>query len=244
MIVEETFLQNPSPRVDLLWMVDNTLSMATEHTRLLSQVEPFLIALETEGVSWHIGVITPDGSGVLEGNPWVLTPTNTTSETLTQALSVGLDGALPQTGLAAINRALTPPLSSTANRGFRRDNSSLHVLVYSDGDDQSEDLLGPDATEVITELLASERERTGLTALFSAIVGPTPMGCIDSFGGATAGSTYIAIAEQNGGTVHNICDRSFFSCPGPPMASPRAPFTSTSSSPTISADSTVMVVSA
>jgi len=204
-IVEETFLQDANPRVDLLWMMDNTSSMETEQAHLIANIETFVDNLDGYNISWHIGVITPDGDGILEGNPWILTTETSSSETLAQTINVGLDGTLPQSGLAAITSALTEPLTSTANMGFRRDNAALHVVVYSDGDDQSDSLLGSDPVSTMIQLLQQEELRTGLPAVLSAVVGPTPGGCINANGGATAGARYIEVAERTGGSTRSIC---------------------------------------
>jgi len=204
-VVEETFLQDATPRVDLLWMMDNTSSMEIEQAHLIDNIETFIDKLDAYNVSWHIGVITPDGDGILEGNPWVLTLQNASSEVLANTLDVGLEGTLPQSGLGAIVSALTDPVALTANTGFRRENAALHVVAYSDGDDQSDALLGPDPIATTVQVLREEASRTGFPAVLSAIVGPSPAGCISPSGGATAGDRYLEVADQLGGSAYSIC---------------------------------------
>ena len=205
-VIEETFLQDPTPRVDVLWMMDNTLSMELEQAHLRTNIDKFVSELDAHNVAWHIGVITPDGQGILEGNPWVLTERNSTTDDLSDTLMVGLDGTLPQSGLAAIVSALSEPLVSTTNAGFRRNNAALHVIAYSDGDDQSDSLFGSNPVNAVLDLLNQEQERTGLPSTMSAVVGSAPSGCIGPYGGATAGERYIAAAEQIGGLSSSICD--------------------------------------
>ena len=205
-IIEETFLQDPTPRVDLLWMMDNTSSMETEHAHLAGVIGDFMQELDSQGVSWHLGFITPDGGGVLEGNPWVLTTSNVSPDRLANSLNVGLDGSLPQTGLAALIRALSEPLVSTDNSGFRRDNAALHMVVYADGDDQSDAVLGSDPVGQLLTFLDEESTRTGLPAVLSAVVGPEESGCLGPSGSATSGKRYLDAAISSGGATTSICN--------------------------------------
>ena len=58
--VEESFLHQTEPRVDVLLVIDNTASMATEH-QMLSEGLPLLVeSLQTNAVSWPLGTITTD----------------------------------------------------------------------------------------------------------------------------------------------------------------------------------------
>jgi len=204
--VVETFLQDPTPRVDVLWLVDNTASMAAEQAYLAEEITIFADRLDAEEVSWQMGAVTPDGRGILEGNPWVITPDNLSLFSLNLMLQPGTDGALPATGLDAIMSALSEPRMSTDNIGFRRDDAALQVVIYSDGDDQSEMELGPDPVEPFLQFLDLESSRTGRSAVTSAIVGPTPSGCTGPAGTATAGDRYQEAALESGGIAMSICE--------------------------------------
>ena len=99
--VEETFLQTPGQQLDLLWLIDNTPSMGTEHAQMFNIVQDVIGSLSAIDTSWHLGVITPDGNGILEGEPWVMTTTNYAEAALVETLDVGTSGAVPQQGLAS-----------------------------------------------------------------------------------------------------------------------------------------------
>jgi hypothetical protein len=207
--VTETFFQAPLPKVDILWVVDTTGSMSQELESLQSGLVDFVEDLEGEELNYQIGVVTTDMSldaGELNGNPWIITgeldePSESFSDAI-DSLPSSVDG---EAGLASFIAALTEPNLSGANRGFRRDDAALHVIVVSDSDDQSDDYLSGVPEVEADRFLSDEELRTGLPAWLSAVVGPEPIGCVGQ-GGATVGSAYIAVAEVSGGDVLSICE--------------------------------------
>jgi len=207
--VSETFFQAPLPKVDILWVVDTTGSMTEELASLKSGFVDFVEDLELEELNYQIGITSTDltsSGGVLQGNPWIIT-----SELESPAVSFAeaIDG-LPQSvgeeaGLASFMSALTDPLLSEDNRGFRRNDAALHVIVVSDSDDDSDDYIGGLPEVEAVRFLADQATRTGAPAWLSAVVGPEPIGCVGQ-GGAVPGTAYIAVAEASGGEVLSLCD--------------------------------------
>ena len=208
-VVEETFLQDPIPRVDVIWLIDNTASMDSEHRYLSDHIEAFIDRLNGHQVSWQMGGITPDGEGILAGNPWVITPGNLSSFALASMIEVGTAGHQPSTGLAAIMAALSSPHAQIDNRGFRREGAALSVLIFSDGDDQSDAVIGTDPVGEYLDFMSDEATASQRPAVTSAIVGPDPAGCTSETGTATAGSRYSDAAAQTGGQSTSICDPDF-----------------------------------
>jgi hypothetical protein len=210
--ITETFSQAPLPRVDLLWVIDDTPSMADEHEALAAAMPAFADALASAGVAWQVGVVTTDpddAPGLLRGDPWVLTPVDTAAlRTLLDTGDVTLLGREPASGLGAMVLALEEPLRSGGNQGFRRPDAALHVIVVSDGDDASDALLGEDAVAAATALLEDEAARTGHGARLSAIVGPRG-GCSGPGGTALPGTAYLEVAEATGGTWGSVCEADY-----------------------------------
>ena len=208
--VTETWVQEPLAEVDVLWVVDNTPSMEAEHEALGATAGVFLTALEDASLSWQVGVITTEldtpEAGLLQGVPWIITPSqDDPAGSLARACQVGLEGASPAGGLGAVVLALTEPARSGANRGFRRPGAALHVVVFSDGDDESDALLGPDPVEQFGQVLEGEAAENGRTARLSAVVGDPGAGCLGERGQATPGDRYAAAAAASGGVVGSIC---------------------------------------
>ena len=59
-VIEETFVPNPLPRVDILWVLDNTASMAEELAYLRANSREFLDALDEQEVSWHMALVATE----------------------------------------------------------------------------------------------------------------------------------------------------------------------------------------
>lgn len=213
-VVEERFVQLGLPELDLLFVLDDTSSMAAEQVRLLEALEGLPELLDAAGLSWHVGVVSMDLSqdeaGLLQGDPWIITPELADPDAaLVEAADLGAEGLPPEAGLAAAVAALSEPLRSGGNRAFRRPSAALHVVVVSDADDDSTDYLDDPAGE-IEALLAAEEAASGQPARLSAVVGPEPSGCNGEDGStATAGSTYLEVAEATGGTTESICEVDF-----------------------------------
>ncbi|MCB9759215.1 MAG: hypothetical protein H6739_05205 [Alphaproteobacteria bacterium] len=208
--VTESFTQVPLPKVDLLWIVDNTGSMAEEQSALADAFPGFVDTLEDAELGYHLGVVTTDvetdGAGVLQGDPWIITPAATDPAcAFASAVSVGTGGLGTEAGLAALILALEEPNRSGANRGFRRPDAALHVVVVSDDDDDSWDALGADPVLEAIALLDDEARRTRLPAVFSAVVGDPGTGCRGALGDAGPGDAYARVVEATDGVLASIC---------------------------------------
>jgi hypothetical protein len=213
-VLTDSFIQSPLPKLDVLWVIDDTPSMDDEQAALAEALSVFAEGLDEAGLAWQVGVVRTDISGedagVLQGLPWVITPAlDDPALALAEAAAVGLTGQPPEAGLAAAWLALTEPLRSSLNRGLRRSDAALHVVVVSDGDDASELVLGGSPDEAFTLFLEEETIRTSQPAVLSALVGDAPDGCAGPGGSAQPGSRYIAVAEATGGVVLSICEPDF-----------------------------------
>ncbi|MBN1336361.1 MAG: VWA domain-containing protein [Deltaproteobacteria bacterium] len=210
-LVEESFVQQAAPWVDVLFVIDNTASMEAEQEALAQGFGSFIENLEEAGVDYQAGVVTTDVSGpdagLLRGVPWIVTSRSEDPVVdFEQASQVGTLGASPEAGLGAAWLALTEPLRSGGNRGFRRDGAVLQVVVVSDTDDRSEDILGPDPAAAFLSFLSQERAETGAEAFLSAVAGPVPMGCSGPHGRAQPAYRYTEVVEEAEGVFASICE--------------------------------------
>jgi hypothetical protein len=208
--VTETFAQAPLPRVDVLWVIDDTPSMAGARAALQLGLVGFLDALDAADLAWQVGVTTTDLHrelpGMLVGDHWILTPGMDGAEAALIATLSLPTGQEPTGGLGAAALAIGPELAAGANRGFRRDDAALHVIVVSDSDDQSEAVLGDDPVGAYRERMSDEADRTGRSALLSAIVGEPEVGCAGPSGTALPGDRYAQLARELGGALGSVCD--------------------------------------
>ena len=203
----ERFVQAPTPKVDILWVIDSTRSMEQERIALKDGIGDFLEQLEAEEIAYQIGVVSTSGDGgELLGNPWIITPERSDQEEIFGEVIDSYLAEEPEeeAGLAAMVAALSEPNRSGANAGFRRAGAALHVVVVSDGDDHSDPWLDAPIDDAVSALEA-EALSTGQPAWLSALVGPEPQGCT-GVGGATPGFRYNEVARETGGGVLSICE--------------------------------------
>ena len=216
-VVEESFVQVPMPKVDILWVIDDTASMAEEQEALADAFASFSTGLQLAGLAWQVGVVTTDiqteDAGILLGDPWIVTPTTVDPDAaLADIVQVGTAGVAPEGGLGAAWLALSPPRIDDENRGFMRADAGLHVVVLSDDDDDSASVLGEDPTVAFLDFVAAlELTKGDQPVRLSAIVGDTPSGCTGGSRGITAqaGQAYVDVAMATGGIFASICEADF-----------------------------------
>jgi len=212
--VQESFLHSTEPRIDILLVIDDTASMTSEHQMLRDELPTLVDTLQLADVSWQMGTITTDvtspDAAILSGDPWVITSTMPNPIThLENMIDVGTSGAQPEAGLGSTVLALTPPLINGANRGIRRNDAALHIVVISDGRDDSVGTLGSDPINAAVAFLDDASTISGQPSRLSALVGPAPNGCTGSSGTALSGDGYLEVADATGGHIQSICDIDF-----------------------------------
>ena len=205
---------------DLLFVVDDTASMAQEQVSLAARFSTLADDLDAADVSWQVGAVRTsmqgEQAGWLQGSPWILTPDiDDRGAAFADMVQVGTKGSSPEAGLAAAIEALALSVPGEANAGFRRPDALLHVVFVSDADDHSQDLLGADPVGAFLEVLAAEAEATGLPARASGLVGDVPSGCSSASGTAQPAFRYTEAVEGAQGVTTSICAVDF----GPFLAS-------------------------
>jgi hypothetical protein len=213
-VVVEEFVQRSLPSVDLLFVVDNTASMAQEQDRLADQFGALSAQLASADVDWQVGVVTTDVGGVdagwLQGSPYVITAgVEDALDKVASAVLVGTEGSGPEAGFAAATLALQLSGDAGPNHGFRRADASLHVVFVSDADDDSQDWFGEDPVAPFLSVLAAEADATGLPVVASAVVGDLPDGCSTGKTSAQPGFRYAEVAGESGGRFESICTSDF-----------------------------------
>ncbi|MEC7242808.1 MAG: hypothetical protein VXW32_16360 [Myxococcota bacterium] len=207
--ITETIFQSPVPQVDVLWVVDNTQSMVGEHAALADAFSGFVAVLSEKSLAYQMGVVTTDmaeDAGVLRGNPWIITPGSSDPQgDFQNAITIEESSTSKEAGIAAMMSALSEPHRSGANRGFRRPEATLHIIVVSDSNDHSDDWLDGNVVQAATEFLRDESEQSGLSVMLSAVVGDVPSGCSGPAGTAFPGARYLDLVNETGGTFESIC---------------------------------------
>lgn len=220
----DTWYQTPTDQVDILFVIDDSHSMAEEQQALADGFSAFIQEIEATDTDFHLGIITtsfdytdPD-RGKLIGTPTVITSADDYAALFTQRVQVGVTGSDREKGLEAAAWALSPAMLSGVNSGFLRSEAYLLVVFVSDENDCSDrgaleafdvnacydryDDLVP--VEVFVDELVDTKGGKPEKVVLSAIVGPErDMGCTD----AVPGFRYMDAAHLTSGLVGDICQQ-------------------------------------
>jgi hypothetical protein len=224
-MIEDVFYQEPSSMVDILFVIDNSVSMAEEQADVANNFSEFIANIEETNSDWQIGVVTtdmvdPKQRGRLQGDPEIITPDTPFYQTafFENITGIGTEGYPIERGLSAAVAAVTPPLATHENDGFIRDGANLSIIVVSDENDCSDGggLVGDDqeacyqeADQLIpvpqfaTNLWASKTSPRDVT--FSAVVELDSDDGYAACGEASTGHRYLKLAAMTGGITRSIC---------------------------------------
>ncbi len=222
----ESFTQVPATSADILWVVDNSISMQEEQFKVMDGASLFVDTFERVGVDFHLGVVTTDvtaaanQAGVLQGEtPYLTDLDEDYVEQFQERVDVGIAGDDMESGLEAAVLALSEPNASGVNAGFLRDDARLSIIIVSDEEDCSDfgTLLSEDQnvnqggdcytnldglTPVADIVLALQALKPDPSQVqLSGIVGGDDRYCPTS----QPGTRYIEASDSVGGIVGNIC---------------------------------------
>jgi len=225
---EDAFHQEGTDMVDILWVVDDSNSMANEQFKVAEGMEQFLFALgANEDVDLHLGVVSTDmdlateDRGLLLGEPAYITRDDTDYLwDFMERVQVGTQGSDKERGLQAAYHALTDEDALAHNDGFLRDDAVLALVFVSDENDCSDDnwldddMSGALCYDIADQLVPTAEyirsfqniKGVGGRVVASTIVGPqVSEGCEESW----PGKRYSTLAEELDGAQGNICDTDY-----------------------------------
>lgn len=223
-LVTDEFTQEPASLVDILFVVDNSVSMEEEQDEVADNFSKFIASIEETNAEWQIGVVTTDmvdpaHRGRLVGSPRIIDHQTADYEAAFQEnIRVGTEGYPIERGLSAALAAVTPPLATHDNAGFVREDAQLAIIVVSDENDCSDDgsIIGDDADACYqqaesllpisffaSELRALKDDPRDVT--FSAVVELDPDSGAAACGEAAPGYRYLKLASLMGGMSRSIC---------------------------------------
>ncbi|MEO1334754.1 MAG: choice-of-anchor D domain-containing protein, partial [Myxococcota bacterium] len=210
--VTDRFTQLSSPQADVLFVVDDSGSMAQEQRNLGRNLSSFLSFAIEEGIDYHIAVTTTDANSTGERGRFVpilgrstervISPqTVDPSAVFERNTNVGTAGSGTERGMEAAFLALSDPLINTSNTGFLRRDAALAVIFVSDESDSSNRSVN--FYENFLRNLNGFRNPSKLSV--SAVVGTTNPICESDSSRADYAPRYIDLAERTGGVVESIC---------------------------------------
>lgn len=227
----DTFTQRSASKVDVLWVVDNSGSMAPRQENLARNFQAFIALFRQGSIDFRLAVTTTDifaRPGSLVGTPAVLAPDTPDLEAaFARNVRVGTSGSAYEAGLEAARLVLERQAQEGAPWRealaaceatceaeacredcaarypvpFLRPGAFLYLVFVTDEEDRS--------PEELRAYWRAFEQAQGIgndgTVVASAIIGDVPAnGC-----GATPGRRYLELAQLTGGEVGSICDAEF-----------------------------------
>jgi len=202
----DRFVIPTTDKVDVLFVVDDSCSMAEEQAQLAANLGTFLIPATQAQTSYHLGLTSTDmtftspQAGRLRGTPPYLTAVtpNLVSTMGQRFVDLGVGGAAVEETLSPAIAALTPPLSNGPHAGFLRDDATLAIIGVSDADDQS-----PLPVSTYALLLASLKGPNAVSfSAFTPLGTTPPMGCAYDLAPGTRTQNAVSLLR---GVSEEIC---------------------------------------
>ena len=204
----DIIVQIVPPIVDVLWTVDNSCSMEDEQTALTENFPKFIDYFIGSGLDYHVGVISTDlddddhagqlqtylPKGALVPIRFIDEDTDDPMGAFTAMAAVGTDGSGTEKGRGAVYTALGLRRNDPSNIGFYRQEASIHTILISDEDDDTQDFVITQQ-EFINWYKALKSG--GWRRTFSSIVSPEGEGMFN-------GGPYLEITKAIGGIPWNI----------------------------------------
>lgn len=206
---EDSFTQDGQPKADILVVLDNSCSMGEEQAFFSANFDAFINYASAQGVDYHIGVITTDDSsashkgrlvtGATHPETYLTPSTPNKAYKFSEKVKVGTSGSATEKCIEPAVKALTPPLTTTDNVGFLRDEAQLAVLCVSDARDQSLNT----GAYYLNQFLGIKGFNRATDFSFNAIASfsdPRPAGCAayDDGGDGPNGKLAYLVAQTNG----------------------------------------------
>lgn len=225
-----------SSKVDILFVVDNSGSMAEEQVGIGNKINGFLDKIKT--LDWQIAVTTTDASAntiddgnvsrpwgdgqfrpfdSVTGNQFVMRSTQTGAAAaqtmLSNAIQMGIKGSGDERGINATYRAIQRATSPSVNKDFFRTDSKLAIVLISDEDEcstGSSTCAGVNPSNSVpanlVSLISSQFGGSKSFTFNSIIYIPGDTTCTT---GGNQGNTYKQMSTLTGGVIASICSNDY-----------------------------------
>jgi hypothetical protein len=204
----DSYIQTQKPQVDILWVVDNSCSMADEQASIAKEFPAFFEFFLGSSLDYHIGVTSTDmdnadQSGKLEqaaGVRWITPDTPNPEDVFVAMSELGTGGSGNEEGILAGYANFE--LQDEYNAGFLRDDSAIHIIVVSDESDVSPNspITLKEYQDYLNNLRAEPEQVT-----YNGIVSPAKP-AFPCDGASTPGDRYIDTINAVGGVFWSRCN--------------------------------------
>ncbi|MGZ3788759.1 MAG: vWA domain-containing protein [Bacteriovorax sp.] len=188
--------------VDILWVIDDSGSMADNQDALARNFNQFITQFLDRKIDFKMAITTTDGTstrnGKMVGDSSMLTRASATgnrtafTNNFTKWVKVGTSGSGIEQGLKCASSFLDRYSSS-----FLREDAYLAIVFLSDEDDQSEKKV----SEYLARFQAAKKNK-GMVKTYSIVTEKLPANARWE----SVGKRYIEVSKATGGTDDDITD--------------------------------------
>jgi hypothetical protein len=198
------------PPVDILFVVDNSISMEDEQKKISQEFSRFISQISN--VDWRIAITTTDNESTGAGSKgsflnfagssgklfFVDAKTPNVNSLFVKTIKTGTAGSLIETGMYSIREFIKHSNNSKkVESTFLRKDADFHTIVVSDSD-QAEYTENAFASKDLVKLVQAKVKSKYVNHSFV----DDKTGNCDS---EVVGSSYIALSKLTKGTVSSIC---------------------------------------
>jgi hypothetical protein len=228
-VVEDRYVQGENPVVDILFVIDNSTSMAVAQAQLSLAFPTMVSVLQALQADWQAGIISTDMTDPGQrgrllpldnlGTRLLTATTPDGIQAFQNALIMGTEGSQLERAFSAAWESMKPPIASHENVGFPRDGARLVMIFLSDEDDCSDEgallaegsaacvaqaqLLVP-VEDFLARFLSTREHAIDLS--FHAIIETGNQGEFSGCEGNSPGTRYMELVGLTGGSIHPICE--------------------------------------
>lgn len=212
--ITQNILVDNYKKIDILFVIDNSGSMAYEQKSMASRTSNFISVLK--GLDWQIGITTTDpSSSIGDGrlvqintvsNRYIIDSTwadQNAQSALSSTLQRSETGSGSEQGIRAVYRAVERYTANEANqRSLIRDQSQLAVVLISDEDESANTVKNnpQDLLKLIDTTFKGQKRFN----FHSIITRPGDKACLSTYG-ATYGERYQVMSQLTGGLIGDVC---------------------------------------
>jgi len=209
-------IQYFDPRVDILFVVDNSGSMGTHQANLAANVTQFTSTFTKSSVlDYNIGIVTTDMDnyggndccGRLTGSPRIVNKATPNADTaLANNFLVGTSGSAIEASFDPVVSALSSPNVTGWNVGFYRPDATFVVIFITDASDQSRTTTDPrDLYKFLLNLKGGNAKKI---LAYGVIVPSGDSTCPRDSGNPVTTEAFLGMVQNGvgGKNIMNICD--------------------------------------
>ena len=196
-LYEEVFDQKILEAVDILFVIDNSGSMADKQTQLSNNFYTFINVLYSSGIDYQMGFITTD-TAVIQGSLITNSTADPVGDVVQIISDIGTRGSGIEKGADYAYNALQTGADFGPGSPFWRNNSKLIIIFVSDEDDSS-----ATTPEVLKTYVVTVKGGADFVTAH-AVAGDYPGGCVAN-GGAAGAADYASIVSLLNGSFLSIC---------------------------------------